>query len=72
MDIRVNINTGWRSSAYAPVTMVEAQRLGGFRTTLGVLFMRDKTPIGVMTLLRNIVQPFADAEADLAATPTKP
>ncbi len=35
---------------------------------LGVLFMRDETPIGVMTLLRNIVQPFANAEADLATT----
>jgi two-component system, NtrC family, sensor kinase len=49
-------------------TMVEAQRLGGFRTMLGVPLMRDGTPIGVMTLLRNTVHPFSDAETDLAAT----
>jgi GAF domain-containing protein len=49
-------------------TMVEAQRLGGFRTMLGVPLMRDGTPIGVMTLLRNTVQPFSDAQTDLATT----
>src|SRR6516165_9319811 len=49
-------------------TMVEAQRLGGFRTMLGVPLMRDGTPIGVMTLLRNTVQPFSDTETDLATT----
>ena len=49
-------------------TMVEAQRLSGFRTMLGVPLMRDGTPIGVMTLLRNTVHPFSDAETDLAAT----
>ena len=49
-------------------TMVEAQRLGGFRTMLGVPLMRDETPIGVMTLLRNTVQPFSNTETDLATT----
>jgi GAF domain-containing protein len=49
-------------------TMVEAQRLGGFRTMLGVPLMRDGMPIGVMTLLRNTVQPFSEAEIDLATT----
>ena len=48
--------------------MVEAQRLGGFRTMLGVPLMRDGTPIGVMTLLRNTVQPFSDTQTDLATT----
>jgi GAF domain-containing protein len=48
--------------------MVEAQRLGGFRTMLGVPLMRDGTPIGVMTLLRNTVQAFSDTETDLATT----
>ncbi len=49
-------------------TMVEAQRLGGFRTMLGVPLMRDGKPIGVMTLLRNTVQPFSDTQTDLATT----
>ena len=49
-------------------TMVEAQRLGSFRTMLGVPLMRDGIPIGVMTLLRNTVQPFSDTETDLATT----
>jgi GAF domain-containing protein len=49
-------------------TMVEAQRLGGFRTMLGVPLMRDGTPIGVMTLLRNTVESFSDTETDLATT----
>ena len=48
--------------------MVEAQRLGGFRTMLGVPLMRDGTPIGVMTLLRNTVQAFSDNQTDLATT----
>jgi GAF domain-containing protein len=30
--------------------------------------MRDGMPIGVMTLLRNTVQPFSDAQTDLATT----
>src|SRR6516162_7351338 len=49
-------------------TMAEAQRLGGFRSMLGVPLMRDGTPIGVMTLLRNTVQPFSNTETDLATT----
>src|SRR6516165_6986148 len=49
-------------------TMVEAQRLGGFRTMLGVPLMRDETPIGVMTLLRIFVKPLSDTETDLATT----
>jgi GAF domain-containing protein len=49
-------------------TMVKAQKLGGFRTMLGVPLLRDGMPIGVMTLLRNTVQPFSDKEIDLATT----
>jgi GAF domain-containing protein len=33
-------------------TWVEAQKLGGYRTILGVPMMRDGTPIGVLTLTR--------------------
>jgi GAF domain-containing protein len=35
---------------------------------LGVPLLRDGMPIGVMTLLRNTVQPFSDKEIDLATT----
>jgi PAS domain S-box-containing protein len=49
-------------------TMVEAQRLAGFRTMLGIPLMRDGTPIGVMTVLRNTVNPFSDKEIELVTT----
>jgi signal transduction histidine kinase/putative methionine-R-sulfoxide reductase with GAF domain len=49
-------------------TMLEAQRLGGFRTMLGVPLLRNGMPIGVMTLLRNIVEPFSDKQIELATT----
>ena len=49
-------------------TMANAQRLGGFRTMLGVPLLRDGMPIGVMTLLRNTVRPFSEKEINLATT----
>jgi len=49
-------------------TMVNAQKLGGFRTMLGVPLLRGETPIGVMTLLRNTVQPFSEKQVELATT----
>src|SRR5215467_6737096 len=49
-------------------TMVEAQRLGGFRTMLGVPLMRAGAPIGVMTVLRNTVDPFTDKQIELITT----
>ena len=49
-------------------TMVNAQRLAGFRTMLGVPLMRDGAPIGVMTMLRNTVHPFSKKQIDLATT----
>jgi signal transduction histidine kinase len=49
-------------------TMREAQRLGGFRTMLGVPLLRNGMPVGVMTLLRNSVHPFSEKEVDLATS----
>src|SRR5262249_37011679 len=49
-------------------TMVEAQRLGGFRTMLGVPLMRAGAPIGVMTVLRNTVDPFTAKQIELVTT----
>jgi signal transduction histidine kinase len=49
-------------------TVTLAARTGGFRTLLGVPLMREGTPIGVLTLQRNIVQPFTDKQIELLMT----
>src|SRR5262245_7699699 len=49
-------------------TWPEAQRLGGFRTILGVPMLREGVPIGVLALTRSEVRPFADKQVELVAT----
>lgn len=46
----------------------EAQRLGGFRTHLGVPMLREGTLIGVVLVSRRTVQPFDDRQIALVAT----
>jgi signal transduction histidine kinase len=49
-------------------TFTEAQRLGGFRTTLGVPMLKEGVPIGPLVLSRHEVRPFTQKQIELVST----
>src|SRR4029078_2894223 len=49
-------------------TFTEGQRLGGFRTILGVPMLLEGVPLGVIALTRSEARPFTDKQIELATT----
>src|SRR5262245_59528964 len=60
----VRADPGWRPRD----RMSKGQIVGLFRTVLGVPLLRERTPIGVIMLMRPDARPFTDKQIELATT----
>jgi two-component system, NtrC family, sensor kinase len=54
--------------ADADYSLLETQRLGGFRTHLGVPLLREGNPVGILIVSRVTVRPFDDKQIELLRT----
>jgi GAF domain-containing protein len=48
--------------------LLDVQKIGNFRTALGIPLLREAAPIGVLTLTRSQVRPFSDKQIELTTT----
>jgi GAF domain-containing protein len=55
-------------TADSEYALVEAQKLGDYRTILCVPMLREGIPIGVLVLMRSEVRPFTDKQIELVST----
>lgn len=49
-------------------TLLDAQRVAGYRTILGIPLMSEGSPVGVMSVWRTTVEPFSEAEVRILTT----
>ena len=54
--------------ADAEFTLHEAQKIGNYRTLLGVPLLREGSCVGIMTLMRTMPRPFTTKQIELVAT----